>query len=102
MRKRVKTTYLKQELSNSDDFRNAWEMGKKNVRHSIFSKLNKKHKIAIWVYTDPESKIYVKFNNDTRNGKENYTDNKYKWYSLHFLLTDAIQILKKKNKLKHD
>ncbi len=98
MEKCVETTYLKQELSNSDDFRNAWEMGKKNVNHTfvnILSNLKKKHKIAIWVYTDPDSKIYVKFNNDTRNGKQNYTDNKYKWYSLHFLLTDAIQILKK-------
>ncbi|XP_058620092.1 NAD(P)(+)--arginine ADP-ribosyltransferase 2-like [Onychostoma macrolepis] len=95
----VKTKYLKKELSNSDDFRNAWERGEKNVTHkfvNIFSKLTKQHKIAIWVYTDPKSKIYVKFNNDTRNGKQNYKDNTYKWYSLHFLLTDAIQILKKK------
>ncbi len=101
MRKRVKTTYLKQELSNSDDFRNAWETGKNKVNHTfvnILSNLKKKHKIAIWVYTDPESKIYVKFNSDTRNGKETYKDYKYKWYSLHFLLTDAIQILKKKQK----
>ncbi|XP_050956727.1 ecto-ADP-ribosyltransferase 4-like [Labeo rohita] len=92
----VRTKYLKKELSNSDTFRNAWETGLKNVSQNFRSTLKKDHKVAIWVYTDPQSKIYVKFNNDTRNDKQNYTVETYKWYSLHFLLTDAIQILKKK------
>ncbi|XP_059414969.1 NAD(P)(+)--arginine ADP-ribosyltransferase 1-like [Carassius carassius] len=94
----VRTKYLKEELNKSPDFRNAWNQAEKNVTRNwnIFSRFRKKHKMAIWVYTDPISKIYVKFNNDTRSGKQTYTARTYKWYSLHFLLTDAIQILKKK------
>ncbi|XP_077058401.1 NAD(P)(+)--arginine ADP-ribosyltransferase 2-like [Siphateles boraxobius] len=96
MERLVMTKYLKEELNNSNDFRNAWKSGKKNISFwNIFSKLKIEHKIAIYVYTDPTIQIYLKFNNDTRNGKHNYTDMTYKWYSLHFLLTDAIQILKK-------
>ncbi|XP_016378118.1 NAD(P)(+)--arginine ADP-ribosyltransferase 1-like [Sinocyclocheilus rhinocerous] len=97
MSNHVRTNYLKKELNNSTDFRNAWKHAEKNVTRNwnIFRKLKKEHKIAIWVYTDPNSKIYVQFNNDTRNGKKNYTVMTYKWYSLYFLLTDAIQILKK-------
>ncbi|XP_026066751.1 NAD(P)(+)--arginine ADP-ribosyltransferase 1-like [Carassius auratus] len=92
----VITKYLKEELNKSPDFRNAWNQAKKNVTRSlnIFSRFRK---MAIWVYTDPISKIYIKLNNDTRNGKQTYTAKTYKWYSLHFLLTDAIQSLKKKN-----
>ncbi|XP_050956723.1 erythroblast NAD(P)(+)--arginine ADP-ribosyltransferase-like [Labeo rohita] len=101
MAKLVKTKYLKNELDNTDDFKKVWEIGKKKVtRNWFFSKLKTEHKIAIYVYTytqmNPNLKIYDKFNNDTRYGKENYTTMKYKWYSLQFLLTDAIHILKKK------
>ncbi|KAK9978442.1 hypothetical protein ABG768_020193 [Culter alburnus] len=98
MKKLVETKLLKKELNNSNDFRNAWKISEKNVTRywNIFSTLNKKHKIAIYMYTHPTFQIYPKFNNDTRNGKQNYRDMTYKWYSLHFLLTDAIQILKKK------
>ncbi|XP_056091586.1 ecto-ADP-ribosyltransferase 4-like [Rhinichthys klamathensis goyatoka] len=96
MERLVKTKYLKKELDNSNDFRNAWKLSEKNISFwNIASKLKRTHKIAISVYTHPTSKIYLKFNNDTRNGKQNYTDMTYKWYSLQFLLTDAIQILKK-------
>uniref|UniRef100_A0A8C1UEW4 NAD(P)(+)--arginine ADP-ribosyltransferase n=1 Tax=Cyprinus carpio TaxID=7962 RepID=A0A8C1UEW4_CYPCA len=86
--------YLKKELNNSPDFRNAWKNAEKNDTRSwnIFRRFRK---IAIWVYTDPISRIYVQFNNDTRNGKTHYTVMTYKWYSLYFLLTDEIQILKK-------
>ncbi|XP_016118586.1 NAD(P)(+)--arginine ADP-ribosyltransferase 1-like [Sinocyclocheilus grahami] len=54
MSNHVRTNYLKKELNNSIDFRNAWKHAEKNV-----------------------------------------TLMTYKWYSLYFLLTDAIQILKK-------
>ncbi len=99
MAKQVESKYLQEELRNSVDFKKVWEIGKNKVSNTFFGKLKTKHKIAIYVYTyelkEPVLKIYVKFNNDTRNGKQNYTIMKYKWYSLHFLLTEAMHILKK-------
>ncbi|ROK79196.1 NAD(P)(+)--arginine ADP-ribosyltransferase 2 [Anabarilius grahami] len=96
MTKQVKRKYLKKELNNSPDFKKAWQESEKNVTHKWFSgKLTKEHKIAIYIYSQPVFKIYHTFNNDTRHGKQNYTDMKFEWYSLYFLLTDAIQILKK-------
>uniref|UniRef100_A0A8C2IV20 NAD(P)(+)--arginine ADP-ribosyltransferase n=1 Tax=Cyprinus carpio TaxID=7962 RepID=A0A8C2IV20_CYPCA len=92
MAKQVKTKYLKKELNNSVVFKKVWKIGKKKV--------SRKFKIAIYAYTYTQIKtnlnIYVKFNNETRYGKQNYTVMKYKWYSLHFLLTKALHILKKK------
>ncbi|XP_073800208.1 erythroblast NAD(P)(+)--arginine ADP-ribosyltransferase [Danio rerio] len=97
----VKTKYLEKELNNTDDFKKVWESGKNHFKNKWKNKgsLKIEHAIAMYAYTYPGnknmSKIFVKFNNDTSNGKENYRTNMYNWYSLHFLLTDAIHILKK-------
>ncbi|XP_067308020.1 erythroblast NAD(P)(+)--arginine ADP-ribosyltransferase-like [Pseudorasbora parva] len=102
MKKQVETNYLEKELNNSEDFKKAWQESEKEVSRDWFSpKLTKKHKIALYIYSHPNIsniQIYRKFNNDTRHGKQNYTERKYTWYSLQFLLTDAIQILKKTQK----
>ncbi|ROL42415.1 Erythroblast NAD(P)(+)--arginine ADP-ribosyltransferase [Anabarilius grahami] len=91
----VKKEYLKKEKENSNIFKKAWIKAENNIsRWNILSKLKRTHKIAINVYTDDN--VYREFNRDTRTGKQTYKDNTYKWYSLHFLLTEAIQILKKK------
>ncbi|XP_056108392.1 NAD(P)(+)--arginine ADP-ribosyltransferase 2-like [Rhinichthys klamathensis goyatoka] len=91
----VETKYLKEEFENSPNFKNAWKRGKTfTSKWNIFSELKRKHKIAIYVYTDED--VYGQFNRDTRNGKRNILGMTYKWYSLHFLLTEAIHILKKK------
>uniref|UniRef100_A0A671T731 NAD(P)(+)--arginine ADP-ribosyltransferase n=1 Tax=Sinocyclocheilus anshuiensis TaxID=1608454 RepID=A0A671T731_9TELE len=79
----VETRYLKKELNNS---RNNFKIEPEN-------NLTRKHSVAIYVYTG--DKVFCDFNNETRYGKQNYTTETYKWYSLHFLLTEAIQILKK-------
>ncbi|XP_073721307.1 erythroblast NAD(P)(+)--arginine ADP-ribosyltransferase-like [Misgurnus anguillicaudatus] len=55
--------------------------------------LNGNHLSAISAYTSGE--IYNKFNQDVRNGKQKYKNGKFEWYSLHFFLTEAIQILKR-------
>uniref|UniRef100_A0A8C1ZSJ5 NAD(P)(+)--arginine ADP-ribosyltransferase n=1 Tax=Cyprinus carpio TaxID=7962 RepID=A0A8C1ZSJ5_CYPCA len=97
----VQNEYLKKELSNSHIFEEAWKMGDDEFYWSWFGKLKKIHKIAIYAYTFNKCvelnnfNIHVKFNNDTRYGKQNYTVMKYEWYSLHFLLTEALHILKK-------
>ncbi|XP_059393541.1 NAD(P)(+)--arginine ADP-ribosyltransferase 2-like [Carassius carassius] len=100
MAKQVDKEYLKKELRNSVDFEKVWEIGKNKVsKKNFLDKLKTKHKIAIYAYTyiqtDPNLNISDKFNNDTRDGKQNYTVMKYEWYSLHFLLTEALHILKK-------
>ncbi|XP_056091587.1 NAD(P)(+)--arginine ADP-ribosyltransferase 2-like [Rhinichthys klamathensis goyatoka] len=92
MAKLVKTELLKNELKKSPDFKTAWEKGEKFAK-SQNDDLTKNHSIAIYVYSD--ALVYKPFNNDTRHDKNQYKHMKYKWYSLHFLLTNAIQILKK-------
>ncbi|XP_048017738.1 ecto-ADP-ribosyltransferase 4-like [Megalobrama amblycephala] len=92
MKKDVETKYLKNELNTSPDFKKAWEKGRDFVK-TPDKILSKDHKIAIYVYSD--ASVYKDFNSDTRIGEKQYRNKKYKWYSLYFLLTDAIQILKK-------
>ncbi|XP_056306063.1 NAD(P)(+)--arginine ADP-ribosyltransferase 2 [Danio aesculapii] len=91
----VKTEYLKKEMSNSEEFRTAWKKGEAFVKDQVDS-LTRNNLIAIYVYSD--AGIYRDFNSDTRCDKIKYKQRKYKWYSLHFLLTEAIQILKKTQK----
>ncbi|KAF4115657.1 NAD(P)(+)--arginine ADP-ribosyltransferase 2-like [Onychostoma macrolepis] len=89
----VETTYLKKEINNSTDFKIAWKKGKDFFKTQKYKDLTKNNLIAIYVYSD--SNVFKHFNPDTRNGKKKYKQMRYKWYSLHFLLTEAIQILNK-------
>ncbi|XDV11345.1 hypothetical protein PO909_000311 [Leuciscus waleckii] len=89
----VETEYLKKELNISkSDFKGAWQAGENQFKPPE-QNLTRNHSIAIYVYTDIH--VHVVFNKDTRHGKQNYTSETYEWYSLYFLLTEAIQILKK-------
>ncbi|ROK79154.1 Ecto-ADP-ribosyltransferase 5 [Anabarilius grahami] len=90
----VKTKYLEKELSYSPEYLKAWKLGEKNAT-APGDNLTKNHSVAIYVYTNSAFKVYADFNNAVRNGKQNYTDKTFMWHSLHFLLTDAIQILNK-------
>ncbi|ROK79155.1 Ecto-ADP-ribosyltransferase 5 [Anabarilius grahami] len=92
MKKDVETKYLMNEINTSPIFKIAWNKGKDFVKPP-YKILSENHKIAIHVYSD--ASVYKDFNSDTRIGKEQYKNRRYKWYSLYFLLTDAIQILKK-------
>ncbi|ROL51125.1 NAD(P)(+)--arginine ADP-ribosyltransferase 2 [Anabarilius grahami] len=87
----VKTKFLKDELK-SPDFKIVWKKGEEFAKPPN-DNLIKDHAIAIFVYSDVS--VYKHFNPDTRSDKDQYKNMTYKWYSLHFLLTDAIQILKK-------
>ncbi|XP_052409470.1 NAD(P)(+)--arginine ADP-ribosyltransferase 1-like [Carassius gibelio] len=88
----VETEYLKKEINNSPEYKIAWKKGEDFVKDQI-NKLTKNNLIALYVYSDIH--VFNLFNPDTRSGKTNYTQMIFKWYSLHFLLTEAIQILKK-------
>ncbi|XP_026095734.1 NAD(P)(+)--arginine ADP-ribosyltransferase 2-like [Carassius auratus] len=88
----VKTEYLGKELCNSAKFKKAWLEA---TLDASCGTLKCKNTIAIYMYTNTDYKIYEIFNNDGRNGKQNYENKTYKWYSLQFLLTEAIRLLKK-------
>ncbi|XP_056091580.1 NAD(P)(+)--arginine ADP-ribosyltransferase 2-like [Rhinichthys klamathensis goyatoka] len=88
----VKTKYLKKEISNSAKFKYYWQ-NSANIVKFPKDHLTRNQLIAIHVYTGKY--IYSQFNEETRYGKNHYKHKTFKWYSLYFLLTEAIQILKK-------
>lgn len=86
------TRWRKNIYRRNSEFNNAWEEGKRNALNNTLKFHNS---IAIYLYTNTHKySIYPKFNNDTRYGKEKYTARTYKWYSLQFLLTEAIESLR--------
>ncbi|XP_059414963.1 ecto-ADP-ribosyltransferase 4-like [Carassius carassius] len=90
----VKTKYLEEEMQSN--FAKAWKHAEKNYKkHGDVTNLKNVHLIALYMYTSSMFNIYEDFNNAVRNEKKTYQNKKFKWHSLHFLLTDAIQILKK-------
>ncbi|KAK9978447.1 hypothetical protein ABG768_020198 [Culter alburnus] len=90
----VKTKYLEKEMSASAEFNKTWQEGEENATKPE-DNLQQIHSVAIHVYTNKDSKVYSNFTSATRTDKQKYKEGTFKWYSLHFLLTEAIQILKK-------
>ncbi|XP_062374624.1 ecto-ADP-ribosyltransferase 4-like [Sardina pilchardus] len=92
----VENTFLKQELESSKNFSAAWSKGQKwcssNKKGDDLGGIN--YCNALYVYTLLDPLVYQAFNGDTRNGTAQYTGKTYHWYSLHFLLTRAVQVLK--------
>ncbi|XDV12360.1 hypothetical protein PO909_001056 [Leuciscus waleckii] len=94
----VKTKYLEEEMSDSEsEFAIAWKYAEKKYTPPE-DNLTKNHSIAIYVYTNSTLMLYKHFNGAVRNDKKKYKNKTFEWYSLYFLLTDAIQILKKTQK----
>ncbi|XP_073721037.1 erythroblast NAD(P)(+)--arginine ADP-ribosyltransferase-like [Misgurnus anguillicaudatus] len=92
MEKLVTTKYLPEEIhANIAGFGTVWENSENNISGPK-DNLKRNHLIAISVYTG--GIVYSKFNKDVKNGKQEYEDKTFKWYSLHFWLTRAIQTLK--------
>ncbi|XP_065108667.1 erythroblast NAD(P)(+)--arginine ADP-ribosyltransferase-like isoform X3 [Paramisgurnus dabryanus] len=87
----VKTKYLSEEIhADISGFGKVWENSKKKITGPK-GILKRDHLIAISVYTG--GIVYRKFNEDVRTGKQKYKDKTFKWFSLHFWLTRAIQTL---------
>ncbi|XP_067220145.1 NAD(P)(+)--arginine ADP-ribosyltransferase 2-like [Chanodichthys erythropterus] len=94
MKHLVETKLLEKEKSQSEhEFAKLWEEGVREAK-TPEDNLSKNHSVAVYVYTH-SSPLYEFFNNDVRSQKQKYKDKTIKWYSFNFLLTDAIQILKK-------
>lgn len=93
----VKSKYLSEERKRGD-FNSAWKKAEEwcGKNHPKEKELC----TPLYVYTDNPTQIYAHFNRATRDGKTKYIDNTYGWYSLQFLLTHALQTLKKSQKEK--
>ncbi|XP_071002964.1 GPI-linked NAD(P)(+)--arginine ADP-ribosyltransferase 1-like isoform X1 [Oncorhynchus clarkii lewisi] len=94
MRIQVNTDYLPREKKTSTNFNNAWKEAEEKAKPSIHG-LQDEHSKAIYVYTNEEPKIYPDFNREVRDGRSNYGTT-FQYHSLHFYLTEAIQILKQR------
>ncbi|NP_001134607.1 NADP+--arginine ADP-ribosyltransferase 1 precursor [Salmo salar] len=105
MYKKVQEEYLPNENSTEGIFKQAWmkaERCAKNVTQRFEkdkSKYNSKDKLthdhikAICAYTAEKPDIYSVFNQAVRTNRTEYTTS-FHFHSLHFLLTDAIRLLK--------
>uniref|UniRef100_A0A672NJI9 NAD(P)(+)--arginine ADP-ribosyltransferase n=1 Tax=Sinocyclocheilus grahami TaxID=75366 RepID=A0A672NJI9_SINGR len=87
----VKTKYLEKEKSASAEYNKTWQEGEQKAKKAE-DNLQQNHSVAIHVYTNKDSKVYSNFTRATRTDKQKYKEGTFKWYSLHFLLTEAIQI----------
>ncbi|XP_051987633.1 ecto-ADP-ribosyltransferase 5-like [Xyrauchen texanus] len=94
----VFTSLLKKEIDENPTYKEVWEEGKKKATKPA-DNLTMNHSIAIYVYT--ARRVYADFNNAVRNGKLKYIWGLFRWYSIHFLLTEAIQILNETQKQCH-
>ncbi|XP_017210151.4 ecto-ADP-ribosyltransferase 5 [Danio rerio] len=83
----VKTKYLEKEMS--------WLNIENYNYKTAEDNLTQNHSVAIYMYTNSDVKVHRKFNMDVLSGKEKYRTDAFSWHSLHFLLTEAIQILRK-------
>ncbi|CAK6982254.1 T-cell ecto-ADP-ribosyltransferase 1-like [Scomber scombrus] len=92
MAKKVKYTYFKKEFNGA--FKQAWINAEKcsnKPKDAVDKALNKDHMRAICAYSSND--IYSQFNAAVRTNKKTYSSS-FKFHSLHFWLTSAIQILR--------
>ncbi|XP_047466756.1 erythroblast NAD(P)(+)--arginine ADP-ribosyltransferase-like [Mugil cephalus] len=90
----VNSTYLVNELKNDKVFEKAW----KNATINKNPELSEYQRRAVYVYTDKDTNIYSVFNEKVRTQRSSYKTEAFKYHSLHFFLTRALQTLKLKNK----
>ncbi|XP_055746994.1 ecto-ADP-ribosyltransferase 5-like [Salvelinus fontinalis] len=95
--KRVDGYYLPHEKTTTTNFRRAWDIAEKHASNPKDG-LQKVHSIAMYLFTNnkpqpPSESIYIDFNEAVRRGRHGYGTS-FQYHSLHFYLTDAIQILK--------
>ncbi|XP_076153508.1 erythroblast NAD(P)(+)--arginine ADP-ribosyltransferase-like [Alosa pseudoharengus] len=93
----VKNTFLQKELNNQE-FGEAWKRANDSCGNPGHG-LTINQCIALFVYSDSnKTQIYKVFNEAGRDGKEEYKSRTFKWYSLQFFLTEAVQALKREQK----
>ncbi|XP_041728846.1 T-cell ecto-ADP-ribosyltransferase 1-like, partial [Coregonus clupeaformis] len=96
MYNKVQKEYLEHENNREGIFKQAWMNAEKCARKAKSNskgKLTHDHIKAICAYTAGFPKIYPVFNQAVRTKRTEYTTS-FQFHSLHFLLTDAIRLLK--------
>ncbi|CAB1327000.1 unnamed protein product [Coregonus sp. 'balchen'] len=96
MYNKVQKEYLEHENNREGIFKQAWMNAEKCARKAKSNskdKLTHDHIKAICAYTAGSPKIYPVFNQAVRTNRTEYTTS-FQFHSLHFLLTDAICLLK--------
>lgn len=101
MEPKVKKEYLPNEKNQGGNFTNAWREAevyynkiwkrKGSKKPSAF--LGKEQIMSIYTYTLDTPNVYVDFNNAVRTQRSKYKSS-FRYHSLHYFLTDAIQKLK--------
>ncbi|XP_061588381.1 ecto-ADP-ribosyltransferase 5-like [Cololabis saira] len=99
MLQKVKKEFLPEEKNKVENFRKAWNEANKyydDRRNSYTGKdcsssLSKEQIMALHAYTRDE--VYSEFNKAVRTDKDKYKTT-FMYHTLHFFLTDAIQVLK--------
>ncbi|XP_045082928.1 ecto-ADP-ribosyltransferase 4 [Coregonus clupeaformis] len=90
----VENTYLEEERKTTKNFNASWTKAEKCARNrTIQDNLKLKHVQAICAYSAGHLEIYKDFNQACLTNKSIYTSS-FKFHSLHFLLTEAILLLK--------
>uniref|UniRef100_A0A3B1IQQ2 NAD(P)(+)--arginine ADP-ribosyltransferase n=1 Tax=Astyanax mexicanus TaxID=7994 RepID=A0A3B1IQQ2_ASTMX len=95
----ISTKCLEYEKKHTPGFLNAWTNA---LNNAVRDKLNINQSAAIYLYTQDKSQnpgcSYNEFNNACRDGKKAYLSGEFKFYTLYYFLTEAVQALKS---LKH-
>ncbi|XP_062292359.1 ecto-ADP-ribosyltransferase 5-like [Scomber scombrus] len=98
MEKKVKNEYLMNEKNKDKNFTLAWVEAEKYFNKKWKGKkrpstaLGKEQIMAIYIYTLDKPKIYMDFNDAVRTQKSKYKTT-FRYHTLHFFLTNAIQTL---------
>lgn len=98
MEDKVKNQYLANEKNTDENFSLAWAEAEKYYNkkwkkgRAPSTALAKEKVMAIYVYTLDKPRVYVDFNDAVRAEKCQYQST-FKYHSLHFYLTSAIQTL---------
>ncbi|XP_071263986.1 erythroblast NAD(P)(+)--arginine ADP-ribosyltransferase-like [Salvelinus alpinus] len=105
MYNKVQKEYLEHEISNVAIFKQAWvkaegcannvekRFQKDKSKSNSKDRLTHDHIKAICAYSGGQTQIYPVFNQAVRTNRAEYTTS-FQFHSLHFLLTDAIRLLK--------
>ncbi|KAF7645301.1 hypothetical protein LDENG_00206880 [Lucifuga dentata] len=98
MTQMVETKYKEEIKQFKDVWNNAEKCADRNMRNKlpVDQALTKDHMQAICAYTSIYKIFYYTFNEAVQTGREKYGTS-FPYHSFHFLLTIAIQILKKEN-----
>ncbi|KAI1887919.1 hypothetical protein AGOR_G00195440 [Albula goreensis] len=98
MLKYVLKKLLRQELSQDAHFSQTWKAAKQawmTNKQPLHAHMREEHAVALFTYTlGGANPFYAKFNQATITGGKGYGKGKFQYKSLHFLLANALRLIK--------